>query len=187
MQKKNLFWVNLIIWGFLASCFGPFKANKEDDKNKDAENFVLLELASHEFLEINGKWQDNFNTTHEIFAEKSILTETNGHWNTSSSYGNSNRSIVKFDNTTKTLYVKANDEPSWADCNGNGTKGETGVPCYSRIVWTSYNNKYYYCEIVYNKASLAEAEGDTTTADSSNPDSSGCGGFSWTRFDTQLN
>jgi len=94
--------------------------------------------------------------------------------------------IVEFDNNTKTLYVKGIKEPSWADCNGNGINGEPGVECYSRIVWTKYNNDYYYCEIVYNKGSLEQAKSDTTTANSSSL-ASGCGGFSWTKFDQKLN
>jgi len=97
--------------------------------------------------------------------------------------------IVEFDNNTKTLYVKGIKEPSWADCNGNGTYGERGVECYSRVVWTKYNNDYYYCEIVYNKGSLEQAKSDPATADSSNPASGGCGvlSFPWTKFDQKLN
>lgn len=183
MREKNIFLVSLLVLGFLASCFGPF--NKEEE-NKDVENLILLEIASKEFLEINGTWKDNYNTQHQIFAEKSLSTGTNGYWNTSSNFGNSERTIVEFDTILKTLYVKTSNEPGYADCNGNGTKGETGVKCYSRMVWTNYNNKYYYCEIVFNKATLEEAKNDPATANSSDPDNSGCGGFPWTRFEEQL-
>jgi len=105
------------------------------------------------------------------------------------------RLIVEFDNNTKTLYVKGINESDYVDCNGNGTYGERGVECYSRIVWTKYNNKYYYCEVVYGKGSLEQAKSDPTTADSTDPENRGCGGSGspdspgspWTKFVQKLN
>jgi hypothetical protein len=43
------------------------------------------------------------------------------------------------------------------------------------------SNSFYYCMIDYGKATLAEAIASTKVADSSDPDTGGCGGFSWTK------
>ncbi|MFO0722533.1 MAG: hypothetical protein U1E65_02040 [Myxococcota bacterium] len=54
---------------------------------------------------------------------------------------------------------------------------------YSKIVWTELTNgKFWYCTVDFGKSSLLAAETTTKTADPSNPDQSGCGGFSWTRL-----
>jgi len=184
MRVKNFFTI-LIAFGLFVNCFGLTTDKKESGLNKDAENLLLadyLNKTSIEYLEINGKWKDNWNTYHYIFAEKNPISGVHGFWE-----GLVNRIIVEYDNVSKTLYVKGINEPSWADCNENGTNGEKGVECYSRIVWTYYNNHYYYCEIVYNKKSLDQAKSDPATANATNPDTSGCGGFSWTKFEQKLN
>jgi len=183
MRVKNFFTI-LIAFGLLVNCFGLETDKKDSGLDKNAEILLLadyLNKTNVEYLEINGKWKDNWNTYHYIYAEKNAFSGLHGFWE-----GLINRVIVEFDNNTKTLYVKGINEPSWADCNGNGTNGQSGVECYSRIVWTKYNNDYYYCEIVYNKGSLEQAKSDPTTADSSNPASGGCGGFSWTKFVQKL-
>lgn len=163
------------------NCFGNIQKNKKDKLDETGENLLLLDYLNKtniEFLEINGSWKDNYSGYHQIYAEKNPISGVHGFWE-----GLTNKIIVEFDNSSKTLYVKGINEPSWADCNGNGTNGENGVDCYSRIVWTKYNDSYYYCEIIYNKGSLDEAKNDPTTADASNPASGGCGGFFWTKLE----
>ncbi len=183
MNQKNLFLLLFILGFGIVNCTGISKENKDGKLDENTENLLLLDYlnkTSVEFLEINGYWKDNWNVYHKIYAQKSYLGTT-GFWE-----GLINRIIVQFDNSTRTLYVKGINEPSWADCNGNGTQGENNVECYSRIVWTKFNDFYYYCEIVYNKGSLEEAKSDPTTADATNPDTGGCGGFSWTKFEQKL-
>ena len=187
MRVENFFTI-LIAFGLLVNCFGLGTDKKNSGLDKNAENLLLADYLNNtkvEYLEINGLWKDEFNFFHYIYAEKNSFSGLYGFWG-----GLINPVIVEFDNNTKTLYVKGIGEPIFgeysADCNGNGIGGEPGVECYSRIVWTKYNNDYYYCEIVYNKGSLEEAKRDSTTADSSNL-ASGCGGFSWTKFDQKLN
>ena len=197
MRVKNFFTI-LIAFGLLVNCSGLGKDKKDSGLDKNAENLLLadyLNLANNlnetkvEYLEINGKWRSDFGENSYIFyifAEKNAFFGFRGFWEDFTI-----RLIVEFDNNTKTLYVKGIGEPIFgeysADCNGNGTNGETGVECYSRIVWTKYNNDYYYCEIVSNKGSLEQAKSDPKTADSSNPESGGCGNFSWTKFVQKLN
>ena len=191
MRVKNFFTI-LIAFGLFVNCLGLVTDKKDSGLDKNAENLLLadyLNLANNlnetkvEYLEINGKWKDNFDGEHYIFAQKNAFLGFRGFWEVLYLDFNSYtiRLIVEFDNNTKTLYVKE--------------KNSQGVEKYSRIVWTKYNNHYYYCEIVYNKGSLEEAKRDSTTADSSNPESGGCGGsdspdspgFPWTKFDQKLN
>ncbi len=183
-MKKNLFLTILIgLWAFVNCKNLGLDKNEEDLFDKKAETFLLLDDLNKtpELLEINGKWKDNYNSYHKIFALKSSTYGTIGYWE-----GVTNPIIVEFDNITKTLYVKGINEPIWADCNRNGTNGESGVECYSRIVWTNYQDSFYFCEIVYNKGSLDEAKNDPTIANPTNPALSGCSSFPWTKFTTKL-
>ena len=188
MRVKNFFTI-LIAFGLLVNCFGLRTDKKDSGLDKNAENLLLadyLNKTNVEYLEINGKWKDDYGYYHYIYAEKNAFSGLHGFWE-----GLTNRIIVEFDNNTKTLYVKGINEPRFdalsVDCNGNGISGERGVECYSRIVWTKYNNDYYYCEIVYNKGSLEQAKNDTTTANSTEPDRRGCGASPWTKFVQKLN
>ena len=192
MRVKNFFTI-LIAFGLLVNCSGLGKDKKDSGLDKNAENLLLadyLNLANNlnetkvEYLEINGKWKDDSDSgiVYNIYAEKNAFSGFQGFWEDFTL-----RKIVEFDNNTKTLYVKGIGESDYVDCNGNGTYGERGVECYSRVVWTKYNNDYYYCEIVYNKGSLEQAKSDPTTADSTDPENRGCGGFSWTKFVQKLN
>ncbi|GIX42460.1 MAG: hypothetical protein KatS3mg129_2193 [Leptospiraceae bacterium] len=179
-MRYKLIFINLLILQLFVNCFG-FGEDKSNGKlDEKSENLLLVDYLNKtniEFLEINGNWKDNWGSYHQIYAEKNPLSGVHGFWE-----GLINKIIVEFDNSSKTLYVKGINEPSWADCNNNSTNGENGVECYSRIVWTKYNGSYYYCEIVYNKASLEAAKQDTTQADASNPDSTGCGLYAWTKL-----
>jgi len=188
MRVKNFFTI-LIAFGLLVNCFGLRTDKKDSGLDKNAEILLLadyLNKTNVEYLEINGKWEDNFNGKHYIFAQKNAFSGLRGFWEELNPFSYTIRLIVEFDNNTKTLYAKQINEPSLADCNGNGTNGDPNVECYSRIVWTKYNNYYYYCEVVYGKGSLEQAKSDPTTADSSNPESGGCGNYSWTKFEEKL-
>ena len=182
MRVKNFFTI-LIAFGLLVNCFGLGKDKKNSGLDKNAENLLLadyLNLANNlnetkvEYLEINGKWKDDFDGKHYIFAQKNAFSGLHGFWEELNPYSYTIRLIVEFDNNTKTLYAK--------------NKNSQGVDEYSRIVWTKYNNKYYYCEVVYGKGSLEEAKSDPATADSSNPERDGaCGdNFRWTKFEEKL-
>ena len=192
MRVKNFFTI-LIAFGLLVNCSGLGKDKKDSGLDKNAENLLLadyLNLANNlnetkvEYLEINGKWRADFGENSYIFyifAEKNAFFGFRGFWEDFTI-----RLIVEFDNNTKTLYAKQINEPFMTDCNGNGTNGEPGVECYSRIVWTKYNNKYYYYEVVYGKGSLEQAKSDPATADSTEPEERGCGGSRWTKFEEKL-
>ncbi len=192
MRLKLIFYVCLIsLMGFV-NCIGPFK--EEKDSSEDLKNILLINELSTEYLEINGKWkftpgQDDPRpaSIYSLFGQKKAITGSEGYFFDGYSF----RYIVKFDNNTKTLIVKSIYEPIFGiyqiDCNGNQIGGEFFVPCYSRIHWTKYNDKFYYCEAVYNKGSLEEAEQDPYTPNANNPEANNsCGISNWTRFDVKL-
>ena len=198
MRVKNFFTI-LIAFGLLVNCFGLRTDKKDSGLDKNAETLLLadyLNLANNlnktnvEYLEINGKWRSDFGGTSYIFyifAEKNAFFGFRGFWEELNPFSYTIRLIVEFDNNTKTLYVKEN-ESDYVDCNESQTTGDPNVECYSRIVWTKFNNDYYYCIVVYGKGSLEQAKSDPATADSSNPASGGCGvlSFPWTKFDEKL-
>lgn len=57
-----------------------------------------------------------------------------------------------------------------------------GPNTYVKVVWTepTSDGNFYYCSVDYNLPTLEAAQTSTQTADASDPDNSGCGGFSWT-------
>ncbi len=179
MKIKIFLLVGLIsLLGFV-NCFGPFK---KEEKNKEAENLLLLEVASTEELEINGTWEykeQNITVTSKFSAQKSLLGGTKGNLNVKYVFNNqpqeSESFIVDFNNQTKTLFVKVLGEFQ-SDCNGNDVTGEEGVECYVRYVWTISNDYLYICPTSTNKGSLEEAKNDPTTADPNNL-TSGCPGL----------
>lgn len=55
---------------------------------------------------------------------------------------------------------------------------------YSKLVWTEPTAAgFWYCTVDFGKATLSAAETSTQTADASDPDTTGCGGFSWTHLE----
>jgi hypothetical protein len=53
---------------------------------------------------------------------------------------------------------------------------------FSKFVYTEpVSDSFYFCQIVYNAETLAAAQADTKVTDATNPDTSGCSGFSWTK------
>jgi hypothetical protein len=91
------------------------------------------------------------------FGGEDIITAT--EW---SSFG-APSSIVEYENDANVVYTES-----------GGT--------FSKIVYTDVEtDSFYYCTIEYGKATLDEAIASTKVADSSDPDASGCGSFSWTK------
>ncbi|SRR5690554_5391158 len=79
--------------------------------------------------------------------------------------------LVKFDNAERVAYTRSADDAEY-----NPGK-------YGKIVWTPLvDDSFYYCTVEYALDTLEEAENSTTAFDATNPDESGCGGFSWTKL-----
>jgi hypothetical protein len=54
---------------------------------------------------------------------------------------------------------------------------------YAKVVWTEpAGGSFYYCTVAYGLDTLEAAATSTQAADATNPDTSGCSGFSWTKL-----
>jgi hypothetical protein len=156
---------------FLTSCFGTSSTN---DSSNNAALLLASTMPSTEAFALNGSWKDDYNTTHTInvsrtFSISSGTISTTGTWND----GYDNSIIVEFDNTGRYAYGQ---RPSTASYNASK---------FFKRVYTTYNNQTYYCEIIYGKATLADAKAATDTSSTTNPASTGCGGFAWSKLTKQ--
>lgn len=126
-------------------------------------------------LNINGDYGEDYDfdgssdMIHRIHASFHSSVGYSGTWNSETPFGNPERTVLEFDNATRTAYV---------DCPACWTPG------ISRMQWTVYNGDVYYCEIVYGKATLLDAKDDPTTANPADPTVTGSCGFSyWSKLD----
>lgn len=185
-MRRNVFRALLPLMALPLMVACPFQ-QKEDDTEKD----ILTLLALPEQMEINGNWKDGLTSyppgywaKHNIGASKSLFGEVSGYWIEDSSEnefgGVVNGVVVDFSHQSKTAYTRTG-VPSWC-LNAGDCECYTAGACYNRNVWTTSAGKLYYCQIVYNKPTLAEAKADATTADASSPATGGCGFGSWTEL-----
>lgn len=176
--------VALIMAAFLTTnCWFPGFESAEDEPMED---LLLVAVALPSTMEINGSWDDNFGSSHTIQGSKANALEAGtGSWNTDTT----DRTILEYSNDTRTVYTRTG-VPSW--CTSQGTDGlssececfDAGT-CFSRFMWTKSQDKFYYCELIYNKPTLEEAKSASAPIDDSDPANSGCDGFSWNRLDAQ--
>lgn len=112
-------------------------------------------------LEIEGTYLDEWGTTH-------IISST--QWSTSDSFGSALYHVIYYLNAADML-IAQNDA------------GNSYFPNrYSQFDWTRFNGDLYYCQQVYDGATVADAQAGA--ADPTNPPVSGCGtsGFPWTNL-----
>lgn len=184
---------NLLIKFILVISMTLFLFNCQNDSNtvsKDTANAYLLaalvkssELDTYKnsFIEIQGYWQDGyyFGGSYTKNTDPILITtesDTVGSWSAPSSYGNTIRRIIEFDDANNRLYYQESAYDSFS-----GSK-------YGRIDWTEITTSgcensatkcFNYCLAVFGKNSLSEAKSDTTTSDSSDYKNSGCGSAAW--------
>lgn len=111
-------------------------------------------------LEIIGRYMDDFDTSH-------VITET--EWTSRSSHGTTVSHISQYDNEQDFIIAKNDSEKSW-----NPDK-------WSRFDYIVKNGDIYYCQTAYDKETEEEALA-TQAADKTDPESSGCGGYAWTKL-----
>jgi hypothetical protein len=89
------------------------------------------------------------------------------------SFWNSAR-ITDYDNSTNVIYTQNPCDAAW-----NPGK-------FSKIVYTEpASGSFYFCTIEYGLGTLEEAQASTKAADSSSPETSGCGPFPWSKATPQ--
>ncbi|HYP90167.1 MAG TPA: hypothetical protein VEQ59_18480, partial [Polyangiaceae bacterium] len=95
------------------------------------------------------------------FGGEQIITYSD--WNGSA--------IVGYDNEQNVVYTQFPDDDMY-----NASK-------FAKTVYTQpKDGSFYFCMVEFSLDTLADAEASDTTADDSDPESSGCGGeFPWTK------
>jgi len=74
------------------------------------------------------------------------------------------------------------NEERWA-VTRNGEDADFNPGLFNRIVWTDpEGDRFYYCFVDFGLDSLRAALDSEATADDSDPETRGCGGFPWTRL-----
>ncbi len=105
-------------------------------------------------IEVQGVWESNFGTQERI---------TQGAWDQAE--------IVSYDNDLN-LAITQNPE----DASFSPNK-------FNRIVWTEpESGSFYYCFVDFGLDTEEDALRSTNSADDSDPETDGCGGFSWTKL-----
>lgn len=105
-------------------------------------------------IEVAGDWESQFGDKTTISSSK---------WGVST--------VVKYDNDNNWAVVQMPADDEW-----NPSK-------FAKIVWTEIaEDSFCECWVTFGQEAAADAETTTETADSSDPEESGCGGFSWTKM-----
>lgn len=107
--------------------------------------------------EIVGVWESNFGEIEDISEE---------------SWGDT--TLVAWDNAE-----------NWA-VRQNAADAEYFPSTFSKVVWTEPGDDgFYYCTVAFGLDTAAAAENSTNVADTTDPATSGCGDFSWTKLSAQ--
>ena len=129
--------------------------------------FGFYGCGSESELEIIGEWKDNYETSHSI---------TQGAWSQAGEGWSLNEIIVKFDNDTNIVITQ-----NAPDATSNPGK-------FNKTIWTDISdNVFYSCTLVFSKDTLAELESVTESADSSDPENSGCNNYPWSKLSLHSN
>lgn len=113
--------------------------------------------ATQEPFELIGKYDDDF-------GGEQIITASD--WN--------GDAIVAYDNDANVVYTQFADDAMF-----NAGK-------FAKTVYTEpEDGAFYFCMVEYSLATLEEALESQTSADASDPEQAGCGGFPWTKATPQ--
>jgi hypothetical protein len=113
-------------------------------------------------IEIAGIWDGNFGSS-EIIDDESWSVD----------FG-SDPSVSLVERYSNQENVAITENPDDADFDPSK---------FNRIVWTEIDGgSFYYCTTDFGLDSADAAAELDTEADASDPDNSGCGGFSWTKL-----
>lgn len=194
MRKKL---TTILILGmalFLSSC----TKTETVEKSESDRNLLLAVLSYSEAqslkaneIDIKGYWFTGFYAVGKFTASGNLIVSTNpdgtGTWSTTSSgsFGIDRVDrIVQFDNSKRQLFYQQGQGNS----NNYLPFGTDNRAKFGRLDWTTVSTQgceegaskcFFYCERVNGKASLSEAISDSSTSDSSDPKTKGCGAFPW--------
>lgn len=113
-------------------------------------------------IEVAGSWEN------VAFSEEDVVDDAS--WSQTYMAGTEDAlatdyAITKFDNATNTAIL---EDPSGK---------------FNRWQWTDVSSDaFYYCTVAFGLDSAEDAENSGETADDSDPETSGCGTFPWTKL-----
>lgn len=127
-------------------------ADDSDPATTGCSGFPWTELAPT--IEIEGEYDSNFGGTETV---------TSDMWGTSS--------VRAYDNDDNVAYLQLPEDDQF------------NPDTFAKVVWTEpVDGAFYYCWVDFALETLEAARTSTATWDASDPDNSGCGGFSWTKL-----
>jgi len=114
-------------------------------------------------IEIEGTWTSDFGTD--------VITDDS--WSSDFGSGPFVSTIAEFSNSKNVAITVSPDD---------GT--DSGK--YNRIVWTEIaGDSFYYCTTDFGLATLDEAREASSAVDASDPETTGCGTFPWSKLSSQ--
>lgn len=163
----------------------------------EAEQNLILGLASGQALEagkdfaLNGQWNAFTGSGTTAGSVESISAKSGtGVWISDAAC--LSRYLVSYYDNGAGIVITQNPESGGA-FNDGGTGGSCGAFSdsnkgkYNKVVFFSdtFNdqNVIWSCTVAFGQNSLQEALEASDTSDRTNPESSGCGGFSWSRLE----
>ena len=116
-----------------------------------------------ESLAIAGTWQDGFSTTHTIGDDSWVQTAETGSFSFT---------ITHYDNDARFAIAQ------------NGADNAFNPNLWSRFDWVYKSQQLYICQVAYSEQTAAAAQA-AEAADTTDPATSGCGGFTWTALNAK--
>jgi hypothetical protein len=201
LKPKNKFKFLLLFILFQAKCnIVP----SQTDQNLQKQNLLLQSAVLYKEQELNSL-SFELNGNYLSYSGSSTSTTTNtyisavkgktGLWlddtgNGDTTFTNvsefSNCYLIETWNATS-KYLITRNPPNNGSCYADNTGyiygfGSNSNNTYNKIYWSYSGSNIYYCTTAFGKTTLALAESDTTAPDSSKYDTTGCGGFAWSRL-----
>jgi hypothetical protein len=154
---------NLASWA-CALLIGMAQLMAGCDSDDDSADPDAGTPSTETHLELAGTWENT------AFGEVDVIDDDS--WSTT--IGSGDDAFA----TTSTVTKYSNDE------NYVILEGEDGK--FGRNVWTEIDgDSFYSCTVDFGLDSAEDVEDSTNTADDSDPETSGCGNFPWTKLTKQ--
>lgn len=135
-------------------------ADSADLDGKGCGGFPWTKYVAHSPFEVAGTWTDEFSTSPTVIS--------------ATMWGQS--AVIKYNNASRHAILQNPADDEW-----NPSK-------FAKFVWTPVKNgSFFYCTIEFGKETAEDAENGENFADPSKLETTGCGGFQWTKMTLKTN
>jgi hypothetical protein len=179
----------VLLVSFIITCSNKALDNEKKESNILAASLIYqssnLQILQGSFFALNGSWNSftgNATTANTQTTINARYTAQGGVWLDDGNGYSTCTLITTFDNNAGYVIVQ-NPQNNGACFTGDTNKGK-----YFKIVYfadSSVSGRYWYCYLNATSAasSVAAAIAISDTSSRTNPGTSGCSGFSWSRLD----